>query len=451
MRQTPGSESERGNFKYFAFISYSHRDKKWGDWLHQSLETYRVPKRLVGSTAREGQVPARLFPIFRDREELPTSADLGGNIRSALEESRFLVVICSPNSARSLWVNEEILHFKKLGRESRVMPLIVAGEPNASDSFGGPDARRECFAPALRFALGADGALSDKRSEPIAADARASGDGPANAKLKLLAGILGVDFDLLKQRERIRKRRRMAATAAAALCLCAMGAGIWKYQDWKGRRAIAMQKQAHEAQLRANEALLSEEQGRAALLKGDTLAAAKDLLSAYKVLHEEPGLRLMLGFAMRRLEGLTHVLQGRTGSIRQMNFAFTGRYLSTIAEDGVARIWDVESGRALQVFGRDGDKSNQIRRVQLSSDGGRVLFENSSDCFIQELGTGGETDRLGFACELVKTRFSFIHAGPTVCHWLENGGGDFRRKFLNGIDRMGCVQRSADFNRIDRR
>ena len=63
-------------YKYKAFISYSHQDKKWGDWLHKGLETYWVPKCLVGKETRYGETPKRLFPIFRDREELPTSNEL---------------------------------------------------------------------------------------------------------------------------------------------------------------------------------------------------------------------------------------------------------------------------------------------------------------------------------------------------------------------------------------
>jgi len=64
------------SFKYRAFISYSHKDEAWATWLHRAIERYRVPRRLVGRTSRDGSVPRRLFPIFRDREELPTSADL---------------------------------------------------------------------------------------------------------------------------------------------------------------------------------------------------------------------------------------------------------------------------------------------------------------------------------------------------------------------------------------
>src|ERR1700683_2210644 len=123
--------------KYRAFISYSHRDKKWGDWLHRSLETYRVPKRIVGQPTRDGQRPRRLFPIFRDREELPASADLGTEVNEALTRSRYLIVVCSRNSAKSVWVNEEIKFFKKLGREDRVLALIVDGEPNTSEQKPG--------------------------------------------------------------------------------------------------------------------------------------------------------------------------------------------------------------------------------------------------------------------------------------------------------------------------
>ena len=87
--------------KYWAFLSYSHTDRQWGDWLHKALETYRIPRRLIGKESRDGKIPARVFPVFRDREELPVSADLSSNIEEALRESRYLIVICSPRATRS--------------------------------------------------------------------------------------------------------------------------------------------------------------------------------------------------------------------------------------------------------------------------------------------------------------------------------------------------------------
>lgn len=210
--------------KYWAFLSYSHRDAQWGAWLHKALESYRPPKQLVGTATLRGPVPKRLTPIFRDREELASATDLGASINEALGGSACQIVICSPSAARSRWVNEEILAFKRLGREDRIFCLIVDGEPNASDDPS--QAEQECFPPALRFRLGADGNLSALRTEPIAADARAGKDGRSNAKLKLIAGILGVGFDALRQREQQRRQRRLFAVASAALAGMVVTSGL---------------------------------------------------------------------------------------------------------------------------------------------------------------------------------------------------------------------------------
>ena len=98
------------------------------------MEAYRPPRKLRRKDG--GELPGRIYPVFRDREELSTSADLGEVINQALTDSEYLVVICSPRSARSIWVNEEIKFFKALGREDKVLALIVDGEPNGSDKPG---------------------------------------------------------------------------------------------------------------------------------------------------------------------------------------------------------------------------------------------------------------------------------------------------------------------------
>jgi hypothetical protein len=133
--------------RYWAFISYSHRDSGWAEWLHQGLEKYPVPKPLIGTVTERGEVPKRLSPVFRDRDELPSATDLGALLVSALSGSASQIVICSPQAAKSKWVNEEILAFKRLGRENRIFCLVVGGEPNATDMAGRED--EECFPPAL--------------------------------------------------------------------------------------------------------------------------------------------------------------------------------------------------------------------------------------------------------------------------------------------------------------
>lgn len=81
--------------KYPGFISYSHRDQTVAEWLHRAVERYRVPKRLIGSAGAHGPVPARLYPIFRDRDEL-AAGPLAGQLFDAIGQSRCFVLICSP-------------------------------------------------------------------------------------------------------------------------------------------------------------------------------------------------------------------------------------------------------------------------------------------------------------------------------------------------------------------
>ena len=138
-----------GAQRYRAFVSYSHRDKALAAWLHHALETYRLPPRLVGAETPLGPAPRRLTPIFRDRDELPASGDLGRELTAALENAMFLVVICSPGAAASPWVEKEILAFKGLHGDDRVLALIVDGEPYASGMPGPRGGRMLSSRPAL--------------------------------------------------------------------------------------------------------------------------------------------------------------------------------------------------------------------------------------------------------------------------------------------------------------
>ena len=206
-------------YGYRAFISYSHADQRWGRWLHRRLESYRVPRKLVGKETAEGAVPARLTPIFRDRDDLPAGADLTEEVQATLRDSRFLVVICSPAAAQSKWVNQEVLQFKRLHGEGRVLAAIVDGEPFAEDKPG--QGFVECFPKALRYRLNDRGDLGEERTEPIAADFRAGGDGRRYGRSKLAAGLLGLKLDDLVRREAQRRHARMSALATVSLTIAA--------------------------------------------------------------------------------------------------------------------------------------------------------------------------------------------------------------------------------------
>jgi tetratricopeptide (TPR) repeat protein len=220
------------------FLSYSHADRRWARRILRWLENWAVPRRLVGRETPFGPVPRRLAPVFRDREELGPAPELGETIERALAGSASMLVVCSPAAARSRWVNDEILAFKRLGRADRIVALIVAGDPAAGD---GPE---QCFPPALRFRLEADGRPGTRPIEPVAADARDIGDGPRRARRKVQAALLGVPYDVLARREQQRRHRRLVAVAAASLLGMAgtltLAITAWRaQQDAERRRAQA--------------------------------------------------------------------------------------------------------------------------------------------------------------------------------------------------------------------
>lgn len=201
--------------RYMAFLSYSHDDAETADWLHEALEEFHVPARLVGKLTDQGPIPKSLGPIFRDRHELAASPDLGGEIEEAIAGSRFLIVLCSPDAAKSRWIDEEVATFKRLHREDRILPAIIAGEPFASEMPGREE--EECFPPSLRVRFDSRGRPTTQRAEPAAADLRDEGDGKRMGLLKIAAGMMGVGLDELAQREAARRHRRLYLITAASV------------------------------------------------------------------------------------------------------------------------------------------------------------------------------------------------------------------------------------------
>jgi WD40 repeat protein len=194
--------------RYSAFVCYSHKDRRWARWLHRSLETYSLRK-----TGRGG--PDSLRPVYRDDDENRGGPDLSAAIKGALANSRTMIVICSPNAARSTWVEDEIKEFKSLGKGSAIIPVIVAGTPNGE--------KDNCFPQALLLRSEADGRAQSNALNPLGIDLRVHGR--HDTLLKVIAAMLDVSFDDLKQRDRLRRiRRTIATTALAATVLLAVAA-----------------------------------------------------------------------------------------------------------------------------------------------------------------------------------------------------------------------------------
>jgi hypothetical protein len=212
----------------------------------------------VGTTNERGDViPERIYPVFRDEEELPVDADLASPIFRALDASKFLLVICSPRAVASNYVAQEISYFKQLGREDRVLAAMIDGIPNIIHD---PAKKAlECFPAPLRHRVDADGNLLKETAEPVAADFRLDDASEgwcspeayrqdlkrrgslSNAqmeqrvtayqqrcelmKLKIVAGVLGIPLGTLTKRDKAyqlelsRKRARRLRQWLAAVAV----------------------------------------------------------------------------------------------------------------------------------------------------------------------------------------------------------------------------------------
>jgi tetratricopeptide (TPR) repeat protein len=185
--------------RFSAFISYSHSDEAFARRLHRRLETYRLPRRLLGKSGQALRPDRRLKPIFRDSDELSASYDLSTAVREAIEHSDHLIVVCSPSAAKSDWVGREIELYRTLHGDERILAVIP------------PGSGASVFHPALRGWLGGPGL------EPMAADFRQEGGGRRLALLKLAAALAEVRLDELVQRDAQRQVLRMTAVGAGAV------------------------------------------------------------------------------------------------------------------------------------------------------------------------------------------------------------------------------------------
>ncbi|MBQ8318724.1 MAG: toll/interleukin-1 receptor domain-containing protein [Lachnospiraceae bacterium] len=210
-------------YKYDAFISYRHAelDKFVAENLHRKLESYKISKKVLsnGRTSR-----SKIERVFRDKDELPITNNLEDPIIKALSESEYLIVICTPRLKESIWCKKEIETFIEMHGRDKIFAVLAEGEPH--ESFPEEILYREEKVPHP------DGTESTRLvpAEPLAADVRGKTKKEILKAmdvelLRLLAPMLGVDFDDLRQRHRERKFRRIITATVAAAVLC-LGIGV---------------------------------------------------------------------------------------------------------------------------------------------------------------------------------------------------------------------------------
>lgn len=249
MKNKEDTTLENG-MRYDAFISYRHTepDSYVAQTLHKCLESFKLPRSLVRQREEElrrqimaseekdtagresgngeerilhdtSEMKIRIHRVFRDREELPLVSNLADPITEALEQSEFLIVICSPRLNESMWCRKEIETFIQMHDREHVLAVLVEGEPETS------------FPEELLYReeeeLQPDGSVAYKKVpvEPLAADVRGRTHREIRKKvrselLRLAAPMFDCNYDDLRQRHKEQKMRKTILTSVSVSAVC---------------------------------------------------------------------------------------------------------------------------------------------------------------------------------------------------------------------------------------
>ena len=196
-------------YKNKAFISYRHssRDKKISEMIQRKLENYRIP----GDIASKYGI-RKIGRVFRDQTDLGARPDLSEELRKELDESEYLLVVCSPETAESRWVLREIKYFLKHHSASNILPVLADGDPLIvlPEIFGG---------------------IEELPAEITACDFRkGSGSRRRREISRLASALIGCGYDELINREQRFRMVRGLTVSAAVVCLLA-GAAAYHHMS----------------------------------------------------------------------------------------------------------------------------------------------------------------------------------------------------------------------------
>lgn len=406
--------------KYFAFISYQRQDEEWAKWLADQLEHYHLPLTLNG----RDDLPKDLRPIFRDIDEL-SAGNLPKQIYQALKNSKNLIVVCSPNSAKSPWVNKEVETFIGMGKLDNIFPFIIEGVAFSKNED------EECMPKALlklpddKERLGAnikeykDGPQRLCKDCPLPKDNREdknqgniSEKGPNAAVVKIVAGMLGLHFDALWQRyekEKIEEERKI--------------------------------KEQRDKLLKARSRFISEKVFEA-VQHCDNHHARRLCLEIVPTpsIPDYPYTPEAESAIREAIQKHTYRINGHFKDIFTVEFSPDGKSVITASKDNTVRVWDVACGKCTTVITGGSDYHTS---ASYSPDGKNIALA-SRDNFIHivDSSTGKEIRRLDGQSFIVESvtyspnglRLASVSRDDILQVWdIEKGESIFKHKGNYGI------------------
>ena len=334
--------------EYYAFISYKREDEKWAKWLADELKHYHLPTTLNGK-----KLPKNLRPIFRDTDEL-SAGNLPEQIYHALSISKNLIVVCSPHSAYSDWVDKEITDFIKIkgGKVDNIFPFIIEGVPFSKD------ADTECFPETLKNL--------PKNKEILGGNIHEQG-GREAAVVKVIAGMLGIGFDSLWQKDQRERRRKKIMIICTAIIFALLSLGLFQYY-----RMLNI----NQSRLIAGVSIRLADEGDTYLAQMIALQALPPNQTLYTPEAEEA---LRYAYSKKFTK-----IKGHTDAVLSVCFSPDGKHIVSSSTDGTIKIWDASNGLCVDTLEEKTEyKSNTVEYspngclIASTSDDGRVRLWNA--------------------------------------------------------------------------
>lgn len=420
------------NDNYIAFISYRHMplDTTVATRLHRLIEHYRIPKELRNHGQKH---PGR---VFRDRDELPLSSDLTHELCSALDRAQFLIVVCTPDTPDSIWVDREIEYF--LHSHDRDHVLAVLADGTQEQSF--PRRLTEIYAPDNVTVVGQVEPLAANISDATNPSTPADRVLPHQSRvlrrlqgefLRLVAALLHCPYDTLRQRQKqYQQRQRLTATAAvAAVSLTFAGVVLDRNREIRHQMELAQaneqralqneQRAIENEQLAVENARQAQENessaltllSRQQLADGDRIGALQNALAAvpkpgddrpYLTESEKALADALYAYQPQALRSAYTIELG--ASIGQMLLSEDGSRLILLDTSRNLHCYDTDSGALLWQYNDLGYPS--LSELSLTSDGKELLFATTISYCRIDLATGALVTEYGFDERDIQSNFT---------------------------------------------
>ena len=387
---------------YFAFISYKSEDVEWAIWLQHELEHYHLPASFNGRS----DVRQDLRPVFRDINEL-SAGNLPKQIKEALEHSQNLIVVCSPQAAKSTWVNQEVETFITSGRVDRIFPFIVEGSSPS-----------EFFPPAL---LGLP-----KDEERLGGDVGKNGRDVAF--VKFVAGMLGVGFDALWNRyekEKAEEERKLKEQRDNLLKM--------RSRMMAEKSRLTSQTDGYIAQLLALEALPKDLANPDRPYVPEAEYALRIAVNAHTFVLKHSALWVAVSpdglqiatdsvnneiLLWNRQSGVVeHALKGHTGRVHKVLYSPNGNHIISTARDGCINIWDPNTGkliRSMQQFKVKDEIAHKIVKCPRNVDTTSLKSQTKLDNFMSFFNSDSQEKKIDSSPRPDVGTYDFMFSPVTI-------------------------------------